>query len=148
MDSGDWRAVPRRHRRARTADVAAVGNCRAHVDGRVVADPGGRVTLLLSHTFSSDGPVRNVLSLEFFPLVHLLGTEPDPSVFLDSFMGWPATRRGGNSVLRLHDGWRRRVASGVSGHLSMHRQVRFHRPFRTGAKWTTHPCTRWQNRLA
>ena len=65
----------------------------------------------------------NVFGIEFFSLVHLLGAKPDPCVLLDSIMGRPTTRRSRNSVLRLHDGWKRRLALGIPGHLSMHRPI-------------------------
>lgn len=107
-----------------------------------------RTPLYFSRTFPAGRIVRNVHGIEFFSLVHFLGTKPHSRVFLDSLVGRSATRFGSNPVLRLHDSWKRRVTARIPCDLSMHRRIRFHQAFRPGAQWTIDTCAGRQDRLA
>ena len=69
---------------------------------------------------AAGGLVRHVHRAEFFPLVHVLGTGPDPRVFPGQTLGRSEPRPGGDAVFHLHHGRQRGLAVEFPGHLARH----------------------------
>ena len=78
------------------------------------------------------GIIRRVYRAEFLPLVHFLGTRPDPDVFPDQDLGRGTADVRFLQVFHLHPGGQRRHAAGIRLPVSGHQQLRFSYVARSG----------------
>src|SRR4051812_11992750 len=72
--------ISSRRGRARSADAGAFRARHAHVDGRRASRASAAKSLFRAGAAAGGGPLRNIHSAQFFPLVSVLGTEPDTGV--------------------------------------------------------------------
>ncbi len=83
VDFRAGRRVSRWHRRARPPDAASNFHCCSHRNTGVVADSKAGTALFFSGIAAAGMSVRHIHRVEFLPLVHFLGTQPDPRILPD-----------------------------------------------------------------
>ena len=110
LDSDARRRISRRRGRLGPADGVADGHRRAAGDaGFVEASRTACPALLRAGAVPAGRAVRHVHRAEFLPLVHLLGTEPDPGVLPHQTLGRAAGAlppRRSSSSTRWSAAWR------------------------------------------